>query len=150
MAREQAAMLLDDRQELHQFFFPDRIAICRIGFETGKTFVDELAQFLQDLVVDVLDDAMKAVIDRAGRGQLPVPFKRIAQGTAGWAKGHVVQDGRRAAAGRRHAAAVKVIARAVLRRLLQVHMGVGIDAARADIKAVGVDDRFMTIVDSLS
>ena len=66
MAREQAAMLLDDRQELHQFLLADGIAIRRIGFETGKTFVDELAQFLQDLVVDMLDDAMEAVVDRAG------------------------------------------------------------------------------------
>lgn len=98
----------------------------------------------------MLDDAMEAVVDRAGHGQFPVPFKGIAQGTAGRAKGHMIQDGRRAAAGRCHAAAVKVIARAVLRRLLQVHMGVGIDAARADIEAVGVDDLFMTAVHSLS
>ena len=59
MDRKQSAMLLDDRQELHQFSFTDRIAIRRIGLEAGKPFVDELAQFSQDLIIDVLDDAME-------------------------------------------------------------------------------------------
>ena len=150
MDRKQSAMLLDDRQELHQFSFTDRIAIRRIGLEAGKPFVDELAQFSQDLIIDVLDDAMEAIVDRTGCRQFFILFKRIAQGTAGRPKGHMVQDGRRAAAGRRNAAAVKVITGAILRRLLQGHMGMSIDAARADIETISVDDCFMAIVDSLS
>lgn len=150
MDRKQSAMLLDDRQEAHQFSFTDRIAIRRIGLEAGNPSSMSWPNSRRTLIIDVLDDAMEAIVDRTGCRQFFILLKRIAQGTAGRPKGHMVQDGRRAAAGRRNAAAVKVITGAILRRLLQGHMGMSIDAARADIEAIGVDDFFMAIVDSLS
>ena len=55
-----------NRQELHQFSFTDRIAIRRIGLEAGKPFVDELAQFSQDLIIDVLDDIALEIADMKG------------------------------------------------------------------------------------
>ena len=89
---------------------------------------------------------METIVDGTRFSKQFILLKRISQRTSFRAKSHVVDDSRRPAAGCRRTTAVKVVTGSILRRLLQIHVGVRIDTAGADIHPIRIDDFFTAMM----
>ena len=144
MDGEESGALSHHAQNGHEPCLRQWEAVGRVRLEAWEARIDQSPEFVEDVHVHMLQHAVKAVVNRAILREIPIDVERLAERAAGWTECDVIDDGCRTAAGRRDAAREEGIACPVLGGLLEIHVGVRVNAARHDDHAAGVDEEIVS------
>ena len=99
MNRQQTMMIFHDTQYRQKLLLRKRISIGRICFKTRKSCVYNIAQFIQDTGINILQNTVKAVVNRTTSRQLFINMKLMPQGTSFGTVCHVIDNRSRPPAG---------------------------------------------------